>query len=61
MQIDRIITSIRHRSTEGYLSCVTRVQRTSVARLAAQQAGYFENTVQEKLQSHELQFFGLLL
>ncbi len=55
-------TSCRHRSTKGYLLCVMRVQRTSVARVAAQQAGYFENTVAvEKLQSHGLRFFGLLL
>ncbi len=35
-------TSCRHRSTEGYLLCVMRVKRTSVARVAAHQTGYFE-------------------
>ncbi len=50
-------TSCRHRSAEGYLSCVMRVQRTSVARVAAQQAGYFENTVVEKITELWVAFF----
>ncbi len=37
-------TFCRHRGAEGYLSCVM-----SVARIAAQQVGYFENTVTGKI------------
>ncbi len=44
-----------HRSAEGYLSCVMRIQRTSVDRVAAQVAvGYFENTVAGKITERKI-------
>ncbi len=46
----------RHRSTEGYLSCVR-----SVAMVVAQLAGYFEKTVAGKITELWVTFFGLIL
>ncbi len=45
----------------GRLSAVCDVQRTSVTRVAAQQVGYFENTITGKITEPWFAVSGLLL